>query len=79
MIDLDALNSVSRRFAELLFAEHPEWVPYATVPSGEGWDEGVLVVSVTSPVSLHTLSVDTDGGEITVGFGETGWHAHFWA
>lgn len=79
MINLDVLNAFSRRFADRLLAEHPEWLTYATIPSGEGWDDGVLAVSITSPISSHTLSIDTNGGEVTVGFGGTGWHAHFWA
>jgi hypothetical protein len=41
-------------------------------------DPGSFVVEVPSPVHPERkLWVGTDGNEITVGFGEHGWHTHF--
>jgi len=79
MIRFDDLSSFSRRFAQRLFEAYPQWRQYATIPDGEGWNDGVLSVVVQSPAGDRELSIDTDGDEITVGFGEHGWHAHFWA
>ena len=78
MLVYDDLNPYSRRFAEQLFAAYPEWRARAT---GEPWpnaDAGCFLVEVPSPADpARRLHVTTDGGEITVGFGEHGWHTHF--
>jgi hypothetical protein len=79
---LDDLNPYSQRFAAQLFRAHPEWRGLATPPPWPGADRGVLYVKLESPVDQRrVLSIITDGDEITVGFGEHGWHAHFggWA
>jgi hypothetical protein len=58
---------------------HSAWRSFATIPQGDGWDEGALSVTVVSPLRDRELLIDTNGEEITVGFGEHGWHAHYWA
>ena len=73
------LNEYSRRFADRLFAAHPEWRPLAQ-SDPEGFPPpGSLLVEVPSPVTGRGLWVRTYGDQITVDFGEHGWHEHFGA
>ena len=73
------LNEYSRRFAERLFVAHPEWRPLAR-SDPEGFPApGSLLVEVPSPVTGRGLWVRTYGDQITVDFGEHGWHEHFGA
>jgi hypothetical protein len=77
-LDLDLLNERSRRFAGALLREFPDWEPYLQVAAHDGVEPGTLLVEVPPPVpGASPLYVDTDAGEITVGF--AGWHEHFGA
>jgi hypothetical protein len=74
---LSDLNSFSRRFAEGLFAAHPEWRHLAEIDP-EGFPEpGSLLVTVPSPVASRSLTIRTYGDQVTIDFGPTGWHDHF--
>ena len=78
MISFSDLNPHSQRFARLLFDQYPEWQALARVNPWANADIGCFAVEVPSPAShSHCLCVDTDGGEVTVGFGAHGWHTHF--
>lgn len=71
------LNAYSRRFTERLLAAHPEWRPTAR-SDPEGFPPpGSLLVEVPSLVPGRALWVRTYGDQITVDFGEHGWHEHF--
>ena len=76
MIRLDDLSPFSRRFATRLFAKHPDWRQFGSIPSGEYWADGVLQVDITSPLGDRQLSIDTNDDEVTVYFGGGGWHSH---
>ncbi|MES3035272.1 MAG: hypothetical protein V4813_14840 [Gemmatimonadota bacterium] len=74
------LNAYSRRFAEQLFAVYPSWEELAVVEAWPNADSGSFLVEIPSPAAPdQRLWVGTDGGEITVGFGDAGWHEHFGA
>jgi hypothetical protein len=71
------LNAYSQGFTERLLAAHPEWESLAR-SDPEGFPEpGSLLVEVPSPVVGRALWVRTYGDQITVDFGEHGWHEHF--
>ncbi len=83
---MDNLDSYSRRFADLLFGEFPEWRQFASVRKAtDAEDEGFLVVTVPAPAQGLIVSglVEEQGdflwvdsaGEITVGFDYH--HTHF--
>jgi hypothetical protein len=77
-VDNIQLNDYSRRFAEVLFAAHPEWRELASVDTTEDVDKGVLLVRVTPPTPRDIkwpLHISTDGEEVTVGFDI--YHSHF--
>src|SRR5829696_2689614 len=76
MVSIDDLSPFSRRFASRLFEKYPEWREFSSSPSGEYWDDGVLLVEVTSPLGDRRLAVNTNGSEVTVYFGGNGWHSH---
>ena len=76
-MDLDLLDAHSRRFADALLCEYPEWAPYLQVSPYEG-AEGALLVEVPAPHPGGTaLLIDTENDEVTVWF--AGWHEHFGA
>jgi hypothetical protein len=77
MIALDDLNPYSRRFAIRLFAAYPEWRELALIPPDDQWGSGTLEVVVRSPLADRELRIETVGDEVTVGFGDHGWHAHY--
>lgn len=70
------LNSYSQRFAERLFAEHPDWECRAQIEPWATSDPGSFLVEVPSPSAGRVLSVGTDGGEVTVALGPE-WHGHY--
>lgn len=75
-MDLDQLNPHSRRFADALLAEFPEWEPYLRLASYEGAAPGTLAVEVPPPHPAgFPLFVDTNHDEVTVTF--AGWHDHY--
>ena len=75
---LTQLNAYSARFARLLFAAHPEWQALAAAEPWPDAEPGCFAVVVPSPGDpAQALTVTTDGGEVTVAFGEQGWHTHF--
>jgi hypothetical protein len=75
-MDLDVLNPDSRRFAEALLAEFPEWEPYMRIASYDGAEPGTLEVEVPPPHSAGSpLWIDTENDEVTVRF--AGWHEHY--
>jgi hypothetical protein len=80
-VDLLArLNPYSARFARVLFDAYPECQARAAMEPWPNADPGCFVVEVPSPADpAQVLSAGTDGGEVTVGFGEHDWHAHFGA
>lgn len=73
------LSGFSKRAADFLLAEFPEWRPYASaVPDPHDPDEKLLNISVPDPVEGRNLplKIDTVGDEITVYWG-AGWgHYH---
>jgi hypothetical protein len=74
-VDLDLLNEHSRRFAEALLREFPEWAPYLRLADGRE-APGTLVVEVPPPPpGTGPLWIDTGNGEITVAFAD--WHSHY--
>ena len=78
MIPREALNPYSRRFAERLFEAYPHWETLAMTPPWPNADVGSFTIEVPSPANpSRVLSIGTDGEEITVGFGEHGWHARY--
>ena len=78
MIQLDDFNPFARGFAVALFAVHPEWRHLATLETWEKAEPGCLALAVTSPAHFdRQLWIGTWGGEVTVGFGQYGWHTHF--
>jgi hypothetical protein len=71
------LNAYSQRFAERLLAVHPEWRPLAR-SDPEGFPPpGSLLVEVASLVPGRELWVRTYGDQVTIDFGEHGWHENF--
>lgn len=77
-VSLEDLNPYARRFAGRLFAAHPEWGGLASPPPWPNAQHGILYVELHSPFDARRiLTITTDGGEVTVAFGEHGWHAHF--
>lgn len=80
MVDFDDLNPFARGFAIALFATYPEWRPLAALETWDQAEPGSLALAVSSPAKPEReLWIGTWGEEITVGFGEYGWHAHFGA
>jgi hypothetical protein len=76
-MDLDLLDPHSRRFADALLRELPEWAPYLQPSPYEG-AEGTLLVEVPAPHPSGTaLVIDTENDEVTVSF--AGWHEHYGA
>lgn len=74
--DIASLNAFSRRFAEHLFAAHPEWRSLAERdPYGDPLP-GSLLVRVPSPVPSRALSMQTYADQITIGFEPGFWHEH---
>ena len=74
-MDLDLLDTHSRRFAGALLHEFPEWGAYLQSSPYEG-AEGTLLVEVPAPHPGGTaLWIDTENGEVTVSF--AGWHEHY--
>jgi len=77
LLALHDLNPWSRRFAERLFAAHPEWRSIAR-RDPEGFPlPGSLLLEVASPVVGRALMIRTHGDQVTVDFGRHGWHDHF--
>ena len=78
MIDLARLNDHSRRFANLLFREWPEWLAHARYDPYEDFEKEALLVEVPRPVdgSGHGLFITTSEWEISIGFGEN-FHTRF--
>ena len=76
-MELDDLEPRSRRFAERLFAAHPEWRSYARRDPGDRARPGTLLLEVPSPVHSRPLIVRTYGDQVTIDFGRHGWHTHF--
>jgi hypothetical protein len=72
-----ALNPFSQRFADGLFAAHPEWSPLAQRDPQGFPPPGSLYLSVPSPVAGRALLIKTYGDQVTVDFGSDGWHEHF--
>jgi hypothetical protein len=76
-MDLDLLDARSRRFAEALLDEFPEWAPYMQPAPYEG-AKGTLLVRVPAPHPGGTeLVIETENDEVTVSF--AGWHEHYGA
>ena len=77
-MDNTQLNEYSRRFADVLFAAHPEWREFVSVDTTEGVGEGALLVEI-SPAQPRDIKgplyISTDDAEITVGFDI--YHSHF--
>jgi hypothetical protein len=83
---MDNLDDYSRRFADVLFGEFPEWRQFASARKAtDAEDEGFLVVTVPAPARGlivnglveergDHLRIDS-AGEITVGFDYH--HTHF--
>jgi hypothetical protein len=75
-LDLDLLNERSRRFADALLREFPEWAPYLRLAEWTDAEGGTLLVDVPPPPGgTSPLLVNTEDGEITVAF--AGWHSHY--
>jgi hypothetical protein len=71
-MDAHSLNAASE-----LFALFPEWRALARTEKGEDGTE-FLLVDVTPPLEANVeygLTIDTAGGEVTVGFDY--YHSHF--
>jgi hypothetical protein len=75
--DRDALNDFSRRYADFIFARHPDWVQFAG-----RWDEhhgspGILDITIPSPTGdpKSMLYICTVDDEVTCTFDLT--HCHF--
>jgi hypothetical protein len=71
------LNPYSQRFAERLFVAHPEWRTIAQRDPTGFPAPGSLLVTVQSPVAGRELWIRTYGDQVTVDFGQQGWHEHF--
>jgi hypothetical protein len=74
---IDSLDAFSRRVAERLFEEHPEWAPSARLEVDDDGDQ-YLVVEVTPPVEAnvdHPLLITTNDEEVTIGLDY--YHCHF--
>ena len=74
-MDCDGMIELARRFAERLFAEYPEWEPYAKVVWSDWLEAKTLEVRVPQEGSDRVLQVDIhDEDEITIAFDL--WHTH---
>jgi hypothetical protein len=76
MVSIEDLSPFSRRFASCIFAKYPEWREFSSSPTGDYWDDGVLLIEVMSPLGDRQLAIDTNGDEVTIYFGGGGWHSH---
>lgn len=77
-MELDLLDERSRRFAEALLREFPEWAPYLRRADDDDPEPGTLLVEVPPPPpGTGPLWIDTENEEITVAFAD--WHSHYTA
>jgi len=78
LLILDDLSPYSRRFAARLFEQFPQWREHARAETEARGTLRVLLVEVPSPADPNErMWISTDDGEISVGFGSRGWHAHY--
>jgi hypothetical protein len=78
MLDVSRLNDHSRVFAQQLFREFPDWLPYARFDPYEEFEKEALLVEVPRPAGdgRNGLFITTSEWEVSVGFGEN-FHTRF--
>lgn len=69
VLDLSSLNAFSQRFARTLFAIYPEWQEFAYIDFLPHVTPRSLAVDVSSPVPQTSLTIRTNGDEVTIGYG----------
>lgn len=76
-MDIQKLDELSRKVADSLFAQFPEWRKLARVqPGADGTD--YLEMEIGAPPESgvdHGLTITTENGEVTIGFDY--YHGHF--
>jgi hypothetical protein len=76
-LDIGALNEYSRKFADLLFASHPEWKTFAQAVTDPKIQQTFLQVEVPAPPESdfnNCLYILTEDDEITIGVRDIHWH-----
>ncbi len=75
--DRNALNDFSRRYADFIFARHPEWVQYACNGDEHHGKPGILDITIPSPTGdpKSELYICTTDDEVTCTFDRD--HSHF--
>lgn len=76
-MDIHRLDEFSRKVADSLFAQFPEWRKLARIePAADG--AGYLQLEIAAPLESatdHGLTITTENGEVTVSFDY--YHGHF--
>jgi hypothetical protein len=75
MLDINSLNEFSRKVAQGIFREHPDWDAFASEAADE---PGILGVVVPQSGTDPALWITTSGNEITIGFDDK-FHTHLGA
>ncbi len=77
MFNASNLNEYSRKIAQMLFAEHPNWRDYAKIDTSEHVDSGSLLIIIPSPHDDQKggLYISTDESAIRINF--DAFHTHF--